>query len=158
MSPPTVLVLGATGFLGGHLLELLNIRHPELRLICLVRDPTPGKNAALKRLNSQVEILEGTLEDGDVISGAAGYVDAVIHIAHSDHVASVEAILRGLKRRTAKNSQKRPLYLHMSGLGIIADNVRGEHVDDPKEWTDIGLRLDEYVLLLEEKPQPLTAT
>lgn len=130
-------------------MELLGRKHPELRLLCLVRDATPEKAASLKSLSPRVDVVEGTLEDSEVISRTSEKVDIVIHIAHSDHAPSVEAVLAGLSRRGG-DSRPAPLYLHMSGCGIIADNVRGEYIDNPKEWTDVDLRLDEYDSLLEK--------
>ncbi|KAK5130586.1 hypothetical protein LTR08_001905 [Meristemomyces frigidus] len=144
MSPQRALIIGATGFVGGHLVELLAKKHPEMRLLCLTRDATPAKIEGLKSLNSHVDVLEGTLEDSELISQAAEKVDIVIHVAHSDHVPSVQAVLTGLKRQVATGSRKPPLYLHMSGCGVIADNVFGERVEHPKEWTDVGFRLDEH--------------
>ncbi|KAK4555782.1 hypothetical protein LTR86_007002 [Recurvomyces mirabilis] len=143
MAPTTALIIGATGFVGGHLCELLAMKHPQLRLLCLMRDTTPRKVSDLKKLNPSVEIVEGTLEDSEIISAAAEKVDVVIHVAHSDHATSVQAVLAGLRKRASTGSHRTPIYLHMSGLGVIADNVRGEKVDSVKEWTDAGFQLDD---------------
>lgn len=143
MAPQTAFIIGATGFVGGHLVELLARKHPETRLTCLVRDVTPEKGDSLEKLNSNVKIVEGTLDDGDLICAQAEKVDIVIHVAHSDHAESVQAVLEGLTRRARSTPQRAPIYLHMSGLGIIADNVYGKQVEHPKEWTDVGFSLDE---------------
>ena len=146
MAPYTALIIGATGFVGGHLCELLAERYPKLLLLCLMRDTTPLKVDDLKKLNPNIEIVEGTLDDSAAISAAAEKVDIVIHIAHSDHAPSVQAVLTGLRQRAVKGKHRIPMYLHMSGLGVIADNVRGEKSDRIKEWTDVGFQLDEYVM------------
>lgn len=114
-------------------------KHPDFHLICLVRNPTPTRVADLKKLNRNVEILEGALDDQEIISKKSEEVDVVIHLAHSDHLPSVEAVIEGLTRQTAKSpDNRRPLYIHLSGVGIICDNVRGEKVKYTKEWTDMA--------------------
>ena len=147
MSPQNIFLIGATGFVGGHLTALLAEKHPEWHLICLLREPTPARIVGLKNLDHNVEVLEGTLDDFDVISQKAEEVDIVIHLAHSDHLPSVEAVLDGLTKQKAKNPERKPIYLHMSGMGIIVDNVYGQRVDHVKEWTDVDLDLNEYVSL-----------
>lgn len=145
MSSKNVFVIGATGFVGGHLITQLAQQHPEYHLICLLRNPTPARIAGLEELNRNVEVLEGTLDDFEIISKKSEEVDVVVHLAHSDHLPSVEAVLAGLTNQKAKNPDRDPIYLHMSGMGIICDNVYGEKVDYVKEWTDVDLDLDEYV-------------
>lgn len=55
------------------------------------------------------------------------------------------ATLEGLEKNSAARPGNPPLYIHVSGCGIISDNCRGEKVDNVKEWSDIGLDLKEYV-------------
>ncbi|KAK3113847.1 hypothetical protein LTR53_008454 [Teratosphaeriaceae sp. CCFEE 6253] len=136
-------VLGATGFVGGHLLEVLAQTHPELHLRCLVRSASTQKVQGLQALNTNVEVIDGSLEDSALIADAAETADIIVNVASSDHLPSVEAILAGLKRDIAQNSHRRPIYLHMSGLGVIADNVKGEKIQHPKEWTDVGFKLED---------------
>jgi len=139
----TALILGATGFVGRHLLEALAATHPDLQLRCLVRNATAQRLAILAALNSNVETIEGTLEDSALITLEAAKADVVVNVASSDHLASTEAILTGLRKQDESAGGQRPIYLHMSGLGIIADNVRGEKVEVVKEWTDFDLDLEE---------------
>jgi uncharacterized protein YbjT (DUF2867 family) len=140
-------IIGGTGFTGGHVLSLLHTSHPEISAICLVRDASPAKLSSLQKLNPNTSMVEGTMDDAELISKTAETADIVIHMAHSDHVSSVEAVLTGLRKQVESSSDRSPLYLHMSGLGIIADNVLGEKVEKMKEWTDVGLQLSEYVCI-----------
>jgi uncharacterized protein YbjT (DUF2867 family) len=145
MASQTAFIIGGTGFTGGHVLELLGKEHPEIRVICLVRDASPDKLGSLQKLNPNISTVEGTMDDTKLIAETAETADIVIHMAHSDHLASVEAVLSGLRKRVEGGGDRSPLYLHMSGLGIIADNVFGEKVEEVKEWTDVGLQLSECV-------------
>ncbi|EME89537.1 uncharacterized protein MYCFIDRAFT_76882 [Pseudocercospora fijiensis CIRAD86] len=144
MSPKTIFLLGATGFVGSYVTELLAQEYPEHRLIALLRNVTPERTQGLRSLHPGVEILEGNLEDRELVAATAETVDIVIHVAHSDHEPSVSATLEGLTKRSAKGGEL-PIYLHMSGCGILADNARGEYVPPSKikEWSDIDLDLND---------------
>jgi hypothetical protein len=143
MPASNAFILGATGFVGRHTLSALARATPNLHLHCLMRNATVQRIAVLENLNSNVEVVEGTLEDSTLITSEAAKADIVINVASSDHMASVVAILAGLRAQVERNVERSPIYLHMSGLGIIADNVRGEKVDAVKEWTDLDLDLEQ---------------
>ena len=53
------------------------------------------------------------------------------------------ATLDGLEKNAASRPGNPPLYIHISGCGIISDNIRGEKAENPKFWSDIGLDLKE---------------
>lgn len=59
------------------------------------------------------------------------------------HLNASLAILAGLKKRSATNPDDPPLYIHVSGLGIISDNARGEYISNPRWYSDSGLNLDD---------------
>lgn len=151
MPAQTAFILGATGFVGGHLLDVLATTHPDLHLQCLVRKPTPQKINALSVLNGNVKVIEGSLDDTELITVQSSQAKIVINVASSDHLPSVEAILAGLQKQSERDANCRPVYLHMSGLGVIADNVKGEKIDVIKEWTDVGFKLEEYGCLRERR-------
>ncbi|KAI0314301.1 hypothetical protein OF83DRAFT_1165265 [Amylostereum chailletii] len=87
--------------------------------------------------------LDGAGEGvASVPRGWAEEEDMIQSRSSSDHWASVRSTLAGLEKNSAKNPGKPPLYIHVSGCGIISDNVRGEKVDFVREWTDVGLDLN----------------
>ncbi|CAN5631467.1 N/A [soil metagenome] len=79
-----LLLTGATGLLGGALLELLLREGHDVR--CLVREDSP--NAA--RLDPQrTEIVRGSADDEDILSRALSDVDALIHVAGLEYAPQV---------------------------------------------------------------------
>lgn len=56
-----------------------------------------------------------------------------------------EATLEGLEKNSASHPGKPPLYIHISGCGILSDDARGELTEYVKEYTDTELDLKEYV-------------
>ncbi|KAI0059217.1 NAD(P)-binding protein [Artomyces pyxidatus] len=139
--PPTIFFLGATGYLGSEFLALLAHEYPQLPVVALVRSPTPARVAALQAIHPAVRVVEGTLADDDVIQREAQVADIVINAASSDHWPSVRSTLSGLEKNSAASPGRKPLYIHVSGTGILGDNARGERVDYVREYSDIGLDL-----------------
>ena len=79
-----VLITGAHGFVGGHLLELLRTEHPEVEVFGLVRPrggapgPRPGR----------ATILEGDLDDAAAVTAAVATArpDRIVHLAGQSSV------------------------------------------------------------------------
>jgi nucleoside-diphosphate-sugar epimerase len=170
MSVPSIFLLGATGYLGSEFLILLAEEYPCYPVNALLRNATDARRAALHSIHPNLTVTEGHLDDAAVIEKAVGTADIVINIASSDHWPSVKgelqsrgcdlrqsnswshanllATLDGLEKSSAKRPGRPPLYIHVSGCGIISDNARGQGPVTGKFWSDVGLDLKKYVLLL----------
>jgi len=77
----TVFVTGGTGLMGGWLVKALLERGAEV--VALVRDHTPRSTFLREKLDEQVIVVNGAIEDGDVVKRALGEygVDTVFHLA-----------------------------------------------------------------------------
>ncbi|EDR04957.1 uncharacterized protein LACBIDRAFT_294969 [Laccaria bicolor S238N-H82] len=145
-SPQTLFILGATGHLGSQF--LVNLAHspaiPQLRVVALIRKLTPETQAKLKEIYKDLEIVEGSLDEAAEIKSQAEKADYVVNCASSDHLGSIQAILAGLGNRSESTGVP-PIYIHVSGLGIIGDNSRGEFVAPEKvpHYSDIGFTIDQ---------------
>ncbi|KAK7026869.1 hypothetical protein VNI00_015411 [Paramarasmius palmivorus] len=138
-----VFMLGSTGFLGSQLLVELSrseIYAKTFHINALLRSVSQERESTLKGVYSDLEIVEGSLDDEDIIEEQASQADIVINCASSDNVHAVRATLSGLRTRSARQPENPPLYIHVSGLGIISDNCRGEAVD-AIEYSDTDLDL-----------------
>lgn len=70
-----VLVTGATGLLGGHLIKELLLRHEQIRALVL-----PAENA--EKLTAQgVEVVRGDITDVSTLAPAVKDVDIIFHLA-----------------------------------------------------------------------------
>jgi len=101
----TILVTGATGFVGSHLLQRLAAANQPFR--CLVRS-----NARRRALPAGVEKVEASLETGVGLEGALDGVGAVIHLAGVTKALRTEDYYTGNGRSTAV------LAKAMAGTGI----------------------------------------
>ncbi|WP_158276839.1 NAD(P)H-binding protein [Paraconexibacter algicola] len=79
MTPPlTILLTGATGYVGGQLLPVLLEAGHHVR--CLVRDASPQRRS---RFPEQVEVVEGDVLTGTGLDAALDGVDAAYYLVHS---------------------------------------------------------------------------
>ena len=87
---PTIFFIGATGFLSGELLLLLARDFPSYHVKAFMRNPTAERVGKLRELNSNLSVVEGNLNDAQVIIDHAATADIVINSASSDHWPSVK--------------------------------------------------------------------
>jgi len=137
-----VLITGATGFVGSHVVEAFGRLGQPVR--ALVR-----KTSDVRRLPaSGVERVEGSLEDADSLARAVRGTDVIVHLAaltraHTEkeyHRANVlgTANLRAARRR-AEPRPRRLVYL--SSLAAVGPSVDGRPVgpaDTPRPLTAYG--------------------
>lgn len=128
-----ILVTGATGFLGGHLVERILLDDPSARIIALVRDPS---RLRWLKTHERLEIVAGGLTNAPALPGD---IDVVYHLAGVTKAAQTNdyyTVNRDgtatLVRRLAESGGK-PRLVHVSsasagGPGTL-DNPR--HEDDP---------------------------
>ncbi|VDB86895.1 unnamed protein product [Peniophora sp. CBMAI 1063] len=123
----TVFFLGATGYIGGSVLQHLLGTPGEYSITALVRNADKAK----KLETFGVKTILGNLDDSDKIQQAAADADITIHTAHADHVGAAKAILAGAKVRFEKTGVA-PIYIHTSGTGVFTDHALGTHYDPAK--------------------------
>ncbi|KAJ7080176.1 hypothetical protein B0H15DRAFT_913557 [Mycena belliarum] len=120
-----ILLFGATGYVGGGVLARL-IEHPNAQafhITILVRDP---KKAEILKKFGVHAVVVGSLKDTALVEKLASEANVVFGIADSDDLPAVNATLAGLKKRHATMGSK-PIYIHTSGAGVLADDARGMH-------------------------------
>ncbi len=131
----TILVLGATGYIGSRLVPHLVAKGHRVR--CLVRDK---RKLSGKSWSKDVLAFEGDVLEGDKFRDAFAGVDIVYYLVHS--MASLDGNFEELDRRAAKNVAdvsgacgiKRLIYL--GGLGK-KENLQSAHLRSRHEVGDI---------------------
>ena len=125
---PRVLVLGATGYVGGRLVPQL--LESDLHVRCLTRSV-----ASLRSIgwSDDVEIVEGDLDDPATLPAAFDAIDTVVYLVHSLGHDDFEAI----ERRTATNVRRAAdqagvrHIVYLSGLGDdeeqLSPHLRSRH-------------------------------
>jgi nucleoside-diphosphate-sugar epimerase len=138
-SSPQILLTGATGYIGGTVLtHLLNSSSPAIKnatITCLVRgsDRVTTLNSAYGERVRPV-VYEG-LDDFETTTSVAAQHDLVINTTLGYHLASAQALLRGLARR--KEATGRDVWMiHTSGASNLGDQPISGAWSETREFDD----------------------
>lgn len=115
-----VLVTGATGYVGGHLLSALLSQGDQVN--ALVRSP-----AGQRRLtDAGIPVVRGSLSDVDALRRAVQEVDVVVHCAAASRGALEETNVRGTRNllEAACRQKCPPRVVLLSSLTVVDE---GEH-------------------------------
>ncbi|KAJ6125536.1 hypothetical protein N7471_012853 [Penicillium samsonianum] len=129
-----VLILGATGYIGGAILAEL-LRSPEaskLSISALIRRPEQA--AKLESLGVKPLLFHG-LDDLETSRNAASQHDVVINAASASHDGVAKALIEGLALRQ-KATGKESYMIHTSGTSILGDHPYTATPRDQEIWSD----------------------
>ena len=130
-----ILVTGATGFIGGHLVERLLLRRERVRV--LARKP----GSVFDKM--PIEVVRGDLTSGDGLARALEGVDTVLHLAgvtkaltiadyYTGNVRGTENLARAIAGLNAKAA--RPVRtVHVSSLAAVGPSPDGAPVTEDAE-------------------------
>ncbi|TCD60872.1 hypothetical protein EIP91_009378 [Steccherinum ochraceum] len=125
-NPVKILVIGATGYLGGIIVDRL-LTHPQASRFAITAFARSDEKA--KKIEAAGLGLKATSGDLSALTEATAKSDVVFNVASSDNLPLVQAILDGAKKHFA--ATKVPVVLiHTSGSAIVADQAMGEYASD----------------------------
>ncbi|KAI1094068.1 hypothetical protein F5B19DRAFT_482435 [Rostrohypoxylon terebratum] len=141
-SPRKTLLLGATGYIGGDALKVILDQFPdqESHFSVLARDEKKGE--AIRAAYPKIRVVHGSLDDTELLVGEAAKADIVLHLAHAGHVSAANAIIAGLKQRSAEG--KTSYLIHVGGAGVLVyEDMQagkyGEHSDKTyDDWEGVS--------------------
>ncbi|KAF9916115.1 hypothetical protein BX616_004580 [Lobosporangium transversale] len=131
MAPIRIFFLGATGYIGSSIIDLLHQKKTigtKYALHALVR--SQEKADRLRSLG--IEPVLGSLDDSNLLEQEASKADVVLAAADADHLPSAKAVIKGLlhRPRAHADSRKRPILIHTSGTGVLLDGAYGKFGSD----------------------------
>ena len=88
----TILLLGATGYIGSQLLILLAKEKPQFHVAAFARNVVKAEK--LKAIHGNLSIVEGTLADLDLVEKEATKAKYVLNCGDSNDIPSVKGMSR----------------------------------------------------------------
>ncbi|KAJ5411383.1 uncharacterized protein N7487_005742 [Penicillium crustosum] len=128
MSQTKILILGATGYIGGSILtDLQNSKNAsQYSFSALVRNQ---EHASKLKARGVEPIFFKSLDDLDIVQKAASEHDVVINAASASNDRAAAAIVQGLAERKERTGRA-VNYIHTSGTSILGDqHISGKFVD-----------------------------
>lgn len=129
--PPKVLITGATGFMGSHLLETLVEKKWDVT--CLVR--LQSRTDAIEKM--PVRIHRGPLDDQDVLESAVNGQDYIFHLAARIRPAPPEVydksnhcLTRDLANACLRKNPEVRRFVYISSISVGGPTLPGQHLDE----------------------------
>jgi len=135
---PSILLFGATGLMGSHLIAALKKTHPTYPLTVYVRDTSANLHEYLRNKIRVDKIINGDFSEIEKVTKLAFDHDVVINAGSSWDVELTKAIINGLRKRYEEGKGKGCL-IHISGTGNFVDGRKdgkyaGPGAGDSKVW------------------------
>jgi NAD(P)-dependent dehydrogenase (short-subunit alcohol dehydrogenase family) len=77
---PVILITGVSGYIGGEVVNVFSKKHPEWKLVALVRNTEQAQSVKTKY--PTVETVIGTLDDHNLLVKQGGLADVVLRKSH----------------------------------------------------------------------------
>jgi nucleoside-diphosphate-sugar epimerase len=127
---PRIFLLGASGYIGGTVLNHLAKSHPDYDIVALARTPTQAET--IKTTYPSITTTIGSLDTSDVLVTEASRSSIVLQLADADHNAGTDALITAL----ASAKAKKKFYIHLSGAANLLDLTLAPGLPAPRSWTD----------------------
>jgi len=128
----SVLFLGATGYIGGTVLQsILASSTPPSTITAVVRNEKKAEalNSLSTPSGTTLKAVMGDLSKADQLIELAKEHDIVINCANADSEEGIKALIEGMKQRRDKTGH-RPLLIQTSGTGVLVDDAQGRYPSD----------------------------
>jgi uncharacterized protein YbjT (DUF2867 family) len=144
-----ILVTGATGYIGGRLVERLLGRGHRVRV--LVRDPRRLEGRSWR---ARVEVVRGDLSDPESLAGVAHEVDAAFYLVHSMYAGDDFALRdREAAGNFVRAAGSLPHVVYLGGiLPSEGGETRSEHL---RSRSEVGRILGEHLPTTELRAGPI---
>lgn len=134
---PRILLLGASGYIGGSTLTTLLEKTHDWHIAVLVRNEVqasaihqtyPGKSPSLST-------IIGSLSTPEILTTEATKASIVLQLANGDHEEGTDTLLAALTATSSRAARYR-YYIHLSGAATVMDLTRAPGLPATRSWND----------------------
>jgi nucleoside-diphosphate-sugar epimerase len=137
MPPQTnILLIGATGFVGGTILSRLASTHPHVHITCLIRKEEAATVLTSKYTNVTPVVSQGP--SPTFLTALASKADLIIN-ASGDNIPAICALLDGLASQHAAADPPHPRLISLTGPRSLIDlsqPITGTLNPNSRPWSD----------------------
>lgn len=136
LTPKRVLITGATGFVGGTILDSLSKTRPDVTITAIIRHEAAA--GEVQRVYPDLKIIIGDLFSQSLLTNAAADSDFVIHAA-GDNGPAVCAMIDGLASQPTGKLHS-PRLISLTGPRSLLDlskPITGSLGRDARTWSDV---------------------
>lgn len=139
-SPTKILLVGATGYVGGSILSHITKTDPSAQVTALVR--SPGDVEKISKSFPKVHIIQGDLSDDTRVKEAAANANIVIYAARNTQ-DGLAALMDGLSSSPPSPPHHGALFIMLSAIISLADPKNLRLGEDPPHDSDPMSDLDD---------------
>ncbi|KAL2826643.1 hypothetical protein BDW59DRAFT_62768 [Aspergillus cavernicola] len=131
---PNILLLGASGYIGGSTLSTLLKTHPSWNITALVRTESHASTIKSAFPFPNLSTIIGSLETPDILTTEATKASIIIQLANGDHEPGTDTLLAAIKSTATPHSKK--YYIHLSGAATVLDLSLPLGAPPSRTWND----------------------
>lgn len=135
---PNILLLGASGFIGGTTLDTLIQIHPSYSVTALVRTPYQASTLKASYPNANLTTVIGSLTTPGSLTREASKASIILQLANGDHEDGTTALLNASVSSSHPHSTKggKRYYIHLSGAANLLDLTLPPGSPASRSYTD----------------------
>ncbi|KAJ5095579.1 NAD(P)-binding protein [Penicillium alfredii] len=130
----SILLLGASGYIGGSTLATLLERHPTWNVTALARNEDQASKIQAAFPSTKLSTVLGSLDTPDILATEAAKASITLQLANGDHDAGTNALLSAVRSAATLESCK--YYIHLSGAATVLDFSLAPGLAPGRSWND----------------------
>lgn len=129
-----ILLIGASGYIGGSTLSALVQKHPSWHITVIVRNQDQASTIQNTFPAAAISTIIGSLETAEVLATEAAKASITLQLANGDHDAGTDALLAAIGSAARPASSK--YYIHLSGAATVLDLALAPGLPPSRSWND----------------------
>ena len=132
--PFNILLIGASGYIGGSTLSALVEKHPSWHVTVIVRNQNQASTIQNAFPAASISTIIGSLETAELLAAETAKASITLQLANGDHDAGTDALLAAISSAATPAHNK--YYIHLSGAATVLDLALAPGLPPSRSWND----------------------